>query len=119
MSVTVAHITPTDDDVFGHHPVTFLKVTLDASYAGSGGEALDLRPYATGIGGNSNPVFVGISPEGATAEGYVWAYDYANRKIIAFENKNPAAAGGADIALPEVTATNDLSSVDLRLMVIF
>lgn len=47
----------------------------------------------------------------APTAGYVFEYDAANKKIKAFRQKDPAAAGGADIALPEVGNTTDLSAL--------
>jgi hypothetical protein len=36
-----------------------------------------------------------------SATGIVWKYDKTNVKLRAYLNKDPAAAGGADIPLPE------------------
>lgn len=47
------------------------------------------------------------------AGGYVFEWDKANAKVKAYDQKDPAAAGGADIALPECGAI-DLSSVSAR-----
>lgn len=52
------------------------------------------------------------------AAGYVFEVDYANSKIKAYRQKDPANAGGADIALPEVANAVDLSSVSTRALVI-
>lgn len=43
--------------------------------------------------------------------GYLFEFDKTNSKVKAFRQKDPAAAGGADIALPEVANAVDLSAV--------
>lgn len=40
----------------------------------------------------------------------LYSYDSTNSKLVAYRQKDPAAAGGADIALPEVGNGVDLSS---------
>jgi hypothetical protein len=45
--------------------------------------------------------------------GYVFAWDKANSKILAYRNKDPGAAGGADIPMPEVANAVDLSAVNI------
>jgi hypothetical protein len=49
-----------------------------------------------------------------SAGGYVFAWDRTNAKVLAYRQKDPAAAGGADIALPEVGDTVDISAVSAR-----
>lgn len=46
--------------------------------------------------------------------GILAEWDKANGKIKAYRQKDPAAAGGADIALPEVTNAVDLSAITFR-----
>jgi hypothetical protein len=46
--------------------------------------------------------------------GYIFEFDKANSKIKAYRQKDPAAAGGADIPLPEVANAVDLSSITPR-----
>lgn len=48
--------------------------------------------------------------------GIVFEYDKTNKKIKAYRQKDPAAAGGADIALPEVTNGVDLSTNVFRFL---
>jgi hypothetical protein len=48
------------------------------------------------------------------ASGIVFEFDKTNMKIKAYRQKDPAAAGGADISLPEVTNAVDLSAVTFR-----
>ncbi len=53
------------------------------------------------------------------AEGYVFQVSPVagsnDVKIEAYRQKDPAAAGGADIPLPEVTAAVDLSAVPVMI----
>ena len=74
-------------------------ITFDNSYP-TGGEAID----ATGDIG-----YLSLIP--GPSAGYVFEWDEANQKIKAYRQKDPGNAGGADIALPEVAATTDLSAV--------
>ena len=105
MAVTVA-------DVIG--PAPFLdrfavvkKVTFDNSYAGAGGEALTHAQ----LGFTAAPDYVKVHNN--TPSGHLVEYDNTNEKLIAYWNKDPAAAGGADIAFPEVAGTTDLSAVSV------
>lgn len=45
------------------------------------------------------------------AGGYVTAWDKTNNKIKLYDQKDPAASGGADIALPEVGAVDVSATV--------
>lgn len=80
-------------------------ITFDSSYA-TGGEAL----VATDVGLSSNIEIICCSP----ASGYVFEYDYANKKLEAFNTTKGGAipAGGAPGV--EVASTTDLSSVTCR-----
>lgn len=46
--------------------------------------------------------------------GYVPEWDKTNGKIIVYDQKDPGAVGGADIALPEVGNAVDLAAVFFR-----
>jgi len=48
------------------------------------------------------------------AGGYVPRFDLANSKVLVYDQKDPAAAGGADIPLPEVANNTDLSGTSFR-----
>lgn len=50
--------------------------------------------------------------------GYVTSWDVANQKLKIYRQKDPAAAGGADIALPEVANGVDLSGVTFHFLAI-
>jgi|SRR6478752_41199 len=86
--------------------------TFDASYA-TGGEAIDFNA----LGVANPPWFVAFSQVAPVNAGYVFQYDYTNKKIVAYRQKDPANAGGADIALTEVANTTDLSAVTIRVLV--
>lgn len=92
-----------------------VRVTLDDSYPSPGGETVDLKQYL-----GWTPAAVFISPRyasGATgSHGYVFQYDHTNKKIVVFEQINPADAGGADVALVEVDNAQNLSAVVLDLL---
>lgn len=76
-------------------------ITFDSSYA-TGGEAVTAASMElTSI----DDLRVDSSA------GYVFEWDKTNAKIKAYRQKDPAAAGGADIALPEVANAIDLSLV--------
>lgn len=85
-----------------------VKFTFDSSYA-TGGESLTAGDFRL-----DSLILVHAEP----VDGYVFAYDYTNSKLKAFRQKDPGAAGGADIALPEVAATTDLSAVATRVFAI-
>lgn len=81
--------------------IAIKKVTFSASYA-TGGEAL--TPANLGLSG----VICAITTPSA---GYVFEYDVSAQKLKAYRQRDPAAAGGADIPLPEVAAAVNLSAV--------
>lgn len=92
--------------------IVVAKFTFDSSYA-TGGEAIDIKNQL----GLSEIWFVDIKQEAPLTGMYLFQYDHTNAKILVFRQKDPAAAGGADIALPEVANATDLSSVTVRVMV--
>jgi len=80
-------------------------ITMDNSYA-SGGEVIDATNGATTAGPAK---FKKLIP--AATAGYVPEFIGSSQKLKMFRQKDPAAAGGADIALPEVAGSVDLSAV--------
>src|SRR5690349_15935560 len=78
--------------------------TPSTSYP-TGGEPFDAA---------SNVRFEKVLTDGGMAGGYVTAWDPANQKLKIHRQKDPAAAGGADIALPEVGNGVDLSGVTFQ-----
>lgn len=77
------------------------RITPDASYL-NGGELVDAA-------GNTQ-----FDILFAQAAGYVTSFDPATQKMRIFQQKDPAALGGADIALVEVANAVDLSAVPFR-----
>lgn len=49
-----------------------------------------------------------------SSAGYVFEFDKTNLKILVYRQKDPAAAGGADIPLPEVANAVDLTAITPR-----
>lgn len=78
------------------------------------------NPYASGgIAVSAAQVGLGLINEMVImpAGGYVFEYVPSTGKVKAYDQKDPAAAGGADIPLPEVGAI-DLSGITFRFMAI-
>src|SRR5690348_3339550 len=75
---------------------------------------INLGTYATGgvavtggqLGCPNQLTHLDVGPAG----GYVFEWDQANGKVKAYRQKDPAAAGGADITLPEVANAVDISA---------
>lgn len=84
------------------------KVTFDNSYA-TGGVSLTAANVGLSV--------IDYCHVSNTA-GYVFEYDYTNSKVIAYRQKDPAAAGGADIPLPQVANAVDLSAVVTRAFIV-
>ena len=74
-------------------------IALDDSYP-TGGEALD-------VSGSESFTTLIAQSEG----GYVFSFNPSDQKLLAYRQKDPADAGGADIALVQVAATTDLSAL--------
>lgn len=74
-------------------------LAFDSSYP-TGGEAIDITV-----------VNERIEHLQASGSGYVFEWDKANQKCLVYRQKDPAAAGGADIPLPQVANTADLSAL--------
>jgi hypothetical protein len=78
---------------------------------------ISLGTYATG-GVAVTPTNVGLiridDLDVQPSAGYIFEYLPATGKVKAYRQKDPAAAGGADIALPEVANAVDLSAVTAR-----
>lgn len=82
----------------------WVTIAFDSSYP-TGGEAL----AASDIDGLESQIDVLIAFSGQS--GYVFDYDKTNEKVLVYQQKNPADAGGADIPLPEVGNAGDLSGL--------
>lgn len=92
MALTVEQLGRTN--VAGTRLTVALKVTPDASWAGAGGETLDLTEYVANID-------TALCESSST--GYVFSYDRANKKLLAFE-------AGADGAALDAVASGDIST---------
>lgn len=92
----------------GDRYMSVSTVALDNSYP-TGGEALAASDLGFAL--TNDPEFHVVAHSTA---GYVTEYDHTNKKLKVYRQKDPAAAGGADIALPEVGNTADLSAVTVR-----
>lgn len=75
-----------------------LTIAFDSSYP-TGGEPLDVSGYF-----DKEVINVQINP----TSGYVFEYDYTNKKVLAYYGNND---GDADGALVQVADTTDLSSL--------
>lgn len=95
---------PSGRQVHGSSKVRKGSITLGNPYA-SGGIAVTAAQFELYVSLDD----LDVRPAG----GYVFEWDKANSKVIAYDQKDPAAAGGADIALPECGAI-DLSTVNAR-----
>jgi hypothetical protein len=98
MALTVAQLGRTN--VAGNRLSVALKITPDSSWLAAG-EALDLTTYV------SNIETVHIENPG----GYVFNYDRANKKLLAYE------AGADAAALDAVADATNLSSLSVYLTV--
>lgn len=100
--------------VNGNKKEVLYDATFDSSYADNG-EAL----VATDVGLRKIlHVSDGVARKSDGSDAVLTSYDYTNEKLLAFRQKDPAAAGGADIALPEVGNTADLSAYSVRLRIL-
>lgn len=103
-------------------------VTLDSGQAGRAASGdklirrgtLNLGAYATGGVAVTKALFdLPVSLDhidiGASA-GYIAEWDKTNGKVKVYDQKDPAAAGGADIALPEVGNAVSLAAVNFRFL---
>ena len=90
----------------GNRKVIVADVTMDSSYP-TGGESM-----TAGDLGLQKVSMVQANPNA----GYIPEYDHTNSKLKVYRQKDPANAGGADIPLPEVGSTVDLSAVVFRVM---
>lgn len=108
MAVTVARVAGPYST--GDRFKSVSTVTMDSSYV-TNGEPLTRAQL--GFASTVDPEFnVTVQP----TAGYIGEYDHVNQKLKAYDQKDPAAAGGADIALPEVGNTVNLAAVVFRVV---
>lgn len=79
-----------------------LNIDFDSSYP-TGGEAID-------ISANERLAFVGAQP----TSGYVFQWDAANQKLLAYYGDNNNAADGPLIEVPNTTDLSSLTGVRAR-----
>lgn len=79
--------------------------TLNLGTYASGGVAVDRTTFSL----DHSLVDLDVK----SASGYIARWDKPTAKVMVYDQKDPAASGGADIALPEVGAV-DLSAVLFR-----
>lgn len=106
MGLTVASLQNT---VIGDRRLTTSTVTFDSSYA-SGGESLTGQNLGLPAGRVDFVV-------AESASGYVFSYDYTNKKLLAYVTKDPGDTGGANVVLQEAGAI-DLSALAVRVLAI-
>lgn len=95
MAASINHL---KTDLQGTVRAVYMEITLDSSYP-TGGEAVDVgldRIWSAHL---------------ESDDGYIFKYDYANDKILAYYADYDAVADGA---LIEVADTTDLSAVVIR-----
>lgn len=88
-----------DIQIGGTETLSIVSVAFDSSYP-AGGEALDLAA-------NRNIKVLLLQP----TAGYVFEWIPSTQLIKVYRQKDPANAGGADIPLPEVGDTANLSAL--------
>jgi hypothetical protein len=98
---------PASGNVIGSQRLGIFNVTI-GTYTSNG------LAYTPALFGLVRIDYLRLDPSG----GYIFETDYTNSKIKAYDQKDPAAAGGADIALPEVGNSVNLGSVVARALVI-
>lgn len=96
MALTLTGVTPFNK---GSKRAVTLTIAFDSSYP-TGGESLSLAD----MGFVSSVDIVQVEP----TLGYVFTYDYTNKKLIAYYGDNNNASDGALIEVPNTT---DLSAV--------
>jgi len=112
MPLTVINTSPQSEDVWGRLRVRVATLTFDSSYD-AGGESF--VPSDVGL---ASFLAVVPLPDSNALGGNVVLYDYTARKLRVYRQRDPAAAGGADIPLTEVTAAVNLSTLVVRVLAI-
>jgi hypothetical protein len=97
---------PTGGNVIGAQRLVTADVTVGA-YATNG---VAFTPAQFGL---NRIDYLRLDPAG----GIIFETDYTNKKVKAYRQKDPADAGGADIALPEVANAVSLSSASRALVI--
>lgn len=111
MALAFQKISDSNDRIPGGLRRVYAKITFDSSYP-TGGEAVTASDF-----GLTELVTVevhGAARKSDATDAVFCSFDHTNSKIVCYRQKDPAAAGGADIALPEVGNTANLSSYSLH-----
>lgn len=97
----MAATTTIDHNIPLHETYVLLlgRIDLDNSYPTGG--------YSIDPSGVESIEFLNPCPRA----GYVFSWSTSAQKLLVYRQKDPAASGGADIALPEVANGADLSAV--------
>ena len=91
------------------------KVTFDSSYP-TGGEAITASDF--GLTRLIACVPLGPAIKSDVTDAVAVAWNPATGKLATYRQKDPADAGGADIALPEVADTTNLASYSVHVLAI-
>ena len=106
MALTITYNNSNDAEILSHnYSIISGSIAFDSSYP-TGGEAFDLS------GKFATLTMVLIEPN----SGYVFTYDYTNKKVIAYWVDND---GSADSAMIQVANTTDLSGITAARFVAF
>lgn len=100
--------------VFGNKRVRTYDVEFDTSYP-TGGESL--TPSDAGLAAIDAvlPHGAAVNSDGSGGtDAVAVVYDHTNQKLQAFRQTDPAAVGGAQVPLPEVTSTASLADFVVR-----
>lgn len=113
--LTIAKLTPNADNIgFGNVRVKVRTITFDSSYP-TGGEAL----AAADVGLRKIHAVIPCGPAiDSNSTAVIVRWNATTNKLMAFRQKDPADTGGADIALPQVGNTIDLSGFSVLVVVI-
>lgn len=115
MALTFAKLSPSPDTVWGNKRVKFRKVTFDSSYP-TGGEAVAAADF--GLKQLGSVIVQGAARKSDSTDAVLVSFDHTNSKLVCYRQKDPAATGGADIALPEVANTTSLASYSVHVVAI-
>lgn len=109
MTVSVTRVEPSHQSIGSLH-AEVIDLALAANDYVTGGIAISSYISGTAIGA------LVLAQTQATPVGYSVVFDEADSKVMLFEQTDPAAAGGANTALVEVT-NGSSSAITLRLLV--
>lgn len=101
-------VTTVATNVSGRWRTKIVDIVMPASYT-TGGDSL--TPATLGL----KTIYTAtILQKTIGTSTRLFRFDLTNNKVQAFEQTDPAAVGGAPIALPEVASTTNLSTITVR-----